>query len=477
MNTQSLRPFLTDIGHYTRLHEGFAMRGYQITAARGVLAFLREGQGHKGCMVFSRQAGKDETLAQLIGFLLLRHSARGGSIVVAAPTAKPQAEITRSRVLERLLANPITRTFVRTSNQTVHVGRARAVFLGAGAQSNARGQTASILLVANEAQDISPERWDAVFEPMGASTNAPTLFMGTVWTNETLLAREMAHAHAEQSSDGLTRLFLADWTEVAKELPAYGERVRSRIRQFGATHPFIRTEYELVALDGDGGLFGTDRQVLLSGSHPRQRQPRPGERYAFLLDVAGADEERVDTPGSNFDPEATRDSTALTIVRLLDDGELQRYEVVDRIAWTGAAWQAQQGAIRAYLRTWNPLVTIVDATGIGYGLYAWLSATERRRRFEPFTFTAQSKSELGWTLVGLIDSGRLQDYDPVDPDPVTAEHWRQVRATTYRIVSAETRRMVWSVPSQSGHDDLVLSLALVGVLEGLQLRPRVATGT
>lgn len=37
------------------------------------------------------------------------------------------------------------------------------------------GRTADLLLVANEAQDIEPRLWDAVFDPMAASTNATTL--------------------------------------------------------------------------------------------------------------------------------------------------------------------------------------------------------------------------------------------------------------------------------------------------------------
>ena len=48
-------------------------------------------------------------------------------------------------------------------------------FVSAAPGANARGQTADVLLVANEAQDILPDTWDAVFDPMAASTNAPTL--------------------------------------------------------------------------------------------------------------------------------------------------------------------------------------------------------------------------------------------------------------------------------------------------------------
>ena len=53
-----------------------------------------------------------------------------------------------------------------------------------------------MLLVANEAQDIDPGIWDARFDPMAASTNATTVFMGTVWDRTGLLHRQMAHLAA-----------------------------------------------------------------------------------------------------------------------------------------------------------------------------------------------------------------------------------------------------------------------------------------
>ena len=71
------------------------------------------------------------------------------------------------------------------------MGKAEAYYLSAASTANARGATASLLLLANEAPDILPERWDAVFDPMAASTNATTVFAGTVWSDITLLARQM----------------------------------------------------------------------------------------------------------------------------------------------------------------------------------------------------------------------------------------------------------------------------------------------
>src|SRR5207302_4794946 len=143
--------------------------------------------------------------------------------------------------------------------------------------------------------------WDAVFDPMGASTDATTVFAGTVWTRSNLLARQMAAAgsrfgvrgsgNAEASGvlssnpDPRTpNLFEADWRAVAREVPAQGARVRRRMAELGEHHPFIRTEYCLQPLDDAGMLFDAGRQAQMRGTHARQHRAMPGgeARYALL---------------------------------------------------------------------------------------------------------------------------------------------------------------------------------------------------
>src|SRR5918995_4320685 len=190
-----LRPLLHDVGEYSRvLLPGHRLRGYQLGPARAIAESITERLGRQFAVVFSRQAGKDELLAQLIAWLLTRYQLIGGTIVVAAPTRTPQANITRDRVLDRLQRSALTAGRVRARDgYIVEVGQASARFLSADEGANPRGQTASLLLVANEAQDIDPAIWDARFDPMAASTNATPVFMGTVCDRNGLLHRQMEH--------------------------------------------------------------------------------------------------------------------------------------------------------------------------------------------------------------------------------------------------------------------------------------------
>src|ERR687885_888022 len=300
LDTQgALRRLYADIGVFSRgLLPRQALRAYQLEPARAIVDSVLNRRGLQFALVFARQAGKDETLAQLLAYLLNLHQRAGGSIVVAAPTFRPQSLIGKARLLARL-DNPLNRGRVEErAGYVVALGRASVRFLSAGPSANARGETASLLLVANEAQDVEPDRWDAVFDPMAAATNATTVFSGTVWSDRTLLARQMRHLRALERADGARRVFTVPWTRVAEDLPAYGERVRARIAQFGRDHPFIRTEYDLQELDGAGGLFGPARRAQLAGDHPRQRRATPGRAYALLVDVAGEDEAASALPDS-----------------------------------------------------------------------------------------------------------------------------------------------------------------------------------
>jgi hypothetical protein len=479
-----LRPLLLDVGEYSRvLLPGYRLRAYQLGPARAIAESVTGRLGRQFAVVFSRQAGKDETLAQLIAWLLTRYQVMGGTIVVAAPTRTPQANITRDRVLARLKRSALTVGKARARDgYIIEVGQASARFLSADEGANPRGQTASLLLVANEAQDIDPGIWDARFDPMAASTNATTVFMGTVWDKVGLLHRQMEHLAALESRDGVRRLYKVPWPEVAAELPAYGERVRERIAQHGESHPFIRTEYMLEVLDGEGGLFPPQRMAQLQGEHPRLHRAEPGKRYAGLLDVAGEEEEGSGPEA--FDNTSRRDSTAFTIVEVLAETggrDLPLYRVVDRMAWTGTKHVALHEQLVDLARTvWKLSALVVDATGVGAGLSSFLadrlSSGPRRVIVEPFVFTGKSKSDLGWAFVGLIDGGRIKEYAD-DGSDITRIYRHQLAACTFEVLPGPGKLLRWSVPASRGHDDLLISTALTARLDALDWRDRTARGS
>jgi len=83
-------------------------------------------------------------------------------------------------------------------------------------------------------------------------------------------------------------------------------------------------------------------------------------------------------------------------------------------------------------------------------------------------------------LLGLIESGRLKEYvETASPGSaeaaVTLAFGEQLRAITYETAPGPGRQLRWGAPPGK-HDDLVLSLALVCALEGIDWRERKARG-
>jgi hypothetical protein len=504
-----------------------ALRPYQLEPARALVEAVRRNLSlptaqregpNQFAVVFSRQAGKDEMTAQLLAYLLTLYREVGGQIVLAAPTQR-QANISKERLWARL-DHPFNAGFLAShEGYVVELGKANARFLSAAPSANVRGETASLLLVANEAQNIAQDRWDAVFDPMAASTNATTLFMGTVWTSNTLLARQMRHLRELERADGQQRVFLVDWQAVAQHVPAYGKRVKERIVQFGPEHPFIHTEYCLKELDGNGGLFGPERRALMAGSHPRLAAAEPGKIYALLVDVAGENEAGIE--GEELRALAPRkDSTAVTVVEVLKDevgtpirgqvmkdeigtpirGQVMKdevgtipdfssfiphpssfqpsYRVVQRYVWTGVKHTEVYGRLVGLAReTWRAKYMVVDATGVGAPLASFLTGAFGRQAGQPvvvpFVFSAVSKSALGWDFCGVIDSGRFKDYAPDGADD-TNWFWRQLAAVEYEVRPGPGQLLKWSVPDPALHDDLVMSVALVALLDKQDWRERTA---
>jgi hypothetical protein len=200
----------------------------------------------------------------------------------------------------------------------------------------------------------------------------------------------------------------------------------------------------------------------------------------MAIDLAGEDE----NDGQDIEALANpaRDSTALCLVEvdmdsLNDPGLLlPSYRIVYRQSWIGVKHTMLYGQILNLATTWNVKFLITDATGVGAGITSFL-ARSLGDKVIPYVFNSRTKSDLGWAFLALIDSGRLQDYaDPEDGLSLSKLHkefFQQLIATQYEIVPGPDKKIKWGVPDgtrdlTSGeliHDDLVLSAALLAVLD------------
>ena len=439
-----------------------ALRGYQARVLRSLLYGLRE-RGATFTVMFPRQAGKNEVSAALVAAALLGNAASGGTVVVCAPTLHPQAAISMERTrraIERLARLLPEGARIEPRESSIRVGRASAVFLSASPEANVAGHTASLLLVADEAQDIGADWFDRQFRPMAASTGAPAVLFGTAWDGHTLLEREAERNRAFDASradrsggDFVPRHHQVGWREVAASLPAYGAYVRSERERLGANHPLFLTQYELTPARGAGSLLSETQLESLRGEHAALPGPVVGERYVAGLDFAG-ESERADT-------------TVLTVARVAES----RCEVVAFRAWRSSPFGQMTDEVVGELKRWHVERICADATGMGGPLCARLAA-RTGPRLEPVTFTAATKSAMGYDLLAAANTGRLALFAD-DGSREYAECVAELRSC--RSAAGESGALRWFAPPGQ-HDDYVASLALcLRAAAGIRA-PRVAVG-
>jgi hypothetical protein len=262
-------------------------------------------------------------------------------------------------------------------------------------------------------------------------------------------------------------------------VPSYAQHVRDRVAKLGRQHPLIRTQYYLETIDQSGGLFDPQRRALMRGDHPRRRHPTPGRKHALLIDVGGEDEAEGDGISRQLLENPKRDATALTVVEadvsspLGLPGTLPTYRVLDRKLWIGTRHTALQQQIVALARHWHALRVLIDATGVGAGLASFL-AKALGETVIPVVFSPKTKSDLGWRFVGVVESGRFQDYAD-DGDQVTRQFWHEVQRCQYAVKPGPGHALTWGVTDTPaydgvlahGHDDLLVSAALCSLLDDM----------
>ncbi len=480
----ALKKLLKDITAFTRHAGGLQLRGYQRAVASAIVRSVLTGAGHSFVVIFPRQSGKNELQAQLQTYLLTLFSGARADIVQISPTYKPQTTNAMARLEGTLSANLLTRErWERQYGHVYRVGGARVTFLSGSPTANIVGATASTLLSIDEAQDILIDKYDKEIAPMAASTNATRVFWGTAWTAETLLAREERAARRLEAKDGLRRVWRLTCEDVAQEVPAYGAFAAEQVARLGRSHPMVRTQYYSEDIDGQGGMFPPERIDLLRGTHQPHGAPQPGCLYVMALDIAGADEAHAGYASSSS-AGTGRDATALTIARV-DLGEIAAgratapvYEVVFRRLWEGVKHATLYPQILELANRWGARRLVCDATGIGAGLTSFL-VKALGGRVVPFTFSVKSKSDLAWSFLSLVDSGRFKEYttgvEGLDElAQLQALFYEQLAYCEYQIAPGPDKRIAWGVPANARsttngervHDDLVISAALLSTLDG-----------
>jgi len=437
------------------------LRPYQREVALAIVDSVFGRKGLTFSVEIARQGGKNELSAQLELLLLTLYMAEPQNLVKCSPTFKPQTVISMIRLKDRLNDAGFAGIWSAELGYIIRLVKARVIFLSADESANVVGNTAHILLEIDESQDVSKEKYNKEFKPMGATTNATTVHYGTTWDDTTLL-EEVKQSNLElERRDGIKRHFRYDWQEVARHNPDYLAYVEAERQRLGENHPLFSTQYRLLPIRGGGSYLSPQQRAQLQGEHSRKRRPEHSKVYVAGIDLAGEAESEEGAMLRALQPR--RDSTVVTIGELefssSDDVVKQsRVAVVEHYWWTGKKHPELYPQLIDILQSvWHCRKIAVDATGVGQPVSSFLKKALGSRVL-PFTFTAQSKSALGFSLLAAVNSGRLKMYAG-DGSAEYRQFWREMERAKSQYRPNQT--MNFYVDPAQGHDDFLMSLALL----------------
>lgn len=474
-----------DMGEFSRRAVGVPLYPYQIEWANHCLAAMAAGEIATITVEMPRQSGKNETSAQLEVAALARFGKRGGAIVKTAPTFKPQIINSRERFGQRadmVMERIKWLKFKPSMGYKYKLGRASIDFLSADPKASVVGATASLALEVDEAQDVDKANFDKAFSPMRASKGAPVIAYGTTWTDDTLLERFKADVQEGRSAGRVIRI-LPD--VVARDNPAYGIFVDAEVDRLGREHPFVKTQYFLEPLKSAGRMLSAQQLELMVGDHPRQDRRQEEAQIVAGLDFAGADEELDDLVSLAM--ASARDSVGLTIgavtwVRLGEGLFVPHVRVLNRFEWVNMPPLSLHNTLYEILQNrYRVDLVYTDATGIGAtGTHLLKQALDLpgRERVQGKTFDSawNLQTDLAFTYIATINGSHLQDYQPRGDD---GEVFEPIAAANQQTPPADRHQHIWwqrgharleaklgkrvrmYVPSAEGHDDMLLSDALM----------------
>jgi len=467
---QFVKHVIKDIRNYSRrLRKTKPLRPYQVDPLLCIIDSVENKKAKIITVMMSRQSGKNESSAQLEGFLLTKNKRRSSIIVKAAPTWKPQIVNSIIRVKD-VLDNSLTKkAFKGEFGFMIVLGKSRVAFFSAEPNAKVVGATADLLLEIDEAQDVNQQKYDKDFAPMGANKAVTTVFWGTAWDTDNMLEKQRQinikkdKKRAKELNCRVEDLpaqeryhFEYDAHEVSKHNPDYKTYFNREVERLGLGHPIIQTQYLLKAIAAAGKFLNEQQKAKLQGEHERYHKPKPGRRYISAIDIAGKDEEAQDAVLRGLKPK--KDST-VHIIGELDFSVCDEInqdpliKIVEITYRTGHDFDTQKLELLADLNLWKPEFVVSDARGIGADITSWLA--KKYNAVEEHQSTDITNSDDGFAILAKANTGLLKMFAD-DGSEEYKEFWEQAGQCKYEIKAHQ--KLKFFVSETEGHDDFMKAL-------------------
>lgn len=447
---------------------GHPLRDYQRPFAYRVLESLIIEDNETITALWSRQAGKSETIADVVATAvimlprlaklfpdLLGKFAEGLWVGCFAPT-DDMSQTLYGRIVTRLtseraqeiLGDPEIDDKVEGKGRMIKLKKCGSIIRRHTAHPKAQieGNTYHLAVI-DECQAADDVVVNKSISPMLAATAGTMVFTGTPNYTKNCFYQQIQYNKRRQTKRGQRQNhFQADWKTVAKSYPTYGKFVRKELLRLGEDSDEFKLSYRLIWML-DKGMFATSDQLDRLGDVSMQTIP-----HHYLTPVV-----------VGIDPARKHDSTVVTVVWVdwdnpNEDGTY-RHRILNWLDLTGMEWEAQYFRIQEFLSAYNILAVGIDVGGLGDVVCSRLKALMPETEFLELKTDRASQTKRWAHLKGLMERDMLAW--PAHSKTRRLKTWRKFRQQMedaqmdyvgpHIIVAAPNER--------DAHDDYVDSLA------------------
>lgn len=461
---------------------GITFYPYQREYASGIIESLLLNDGEELTALFSRQSGKSETNACVIAGCLvilpllaklfpdyepLQTYANGLWVGIFAPSGG-QADTTfgrtktriKSQNAEMILADDDIDLDLKTVASYIALSNGSFCTAMSGSKTAYIESKTYHLIVIEEAQDVDNRVVRKSIHPMGASTNATIVKVGTANDKKSDFWEAInRNRRRNLNSNGRRYHFQYDYKEVQKYNPRYAKFIEKEKERLGVNSDEFRMAYGCEFILERGMFIVEEKFNELCALVPKLELRTSFGGLHKLISVG-------------IDNAKRTDSTVVTVVEMdmdkpvkIDEytGELYyQKRILDWLEIHGDDYESQFYQIVDFLKDFNPDVIVIDSTGSGdpvadrFKHYYYDAGVE----VIPWVFSAPSKDRIYRYLQQEINNNRLEI-----PNGSRVERLKKWQKFKYQLLDLEKtwvgKYMVCKHPNEKdAKDDYPDSLAL-----------------
>lgn len=464
---------------YCEVQSGITLHPYQKQFGECIVWSLITNQGEEITALFSRQSGKTETVAVILGgcMVILPKLAnempgmfeidmfKDGLMVGLFAPSNEQSFTAFSRIRERIRSKnaQMIMNDVEIDTYLENDGKGNPMMLSNGSfvrmqtaakQANIESKSYHVVLI-DEAQDCDNTKVKKSIHPMLAAYNGTIIKIGTSNTKRSDFYDAIRrNIRREQKHGAVKTHFQFDYKIVAKYNPKYKTFVEKEIERLGFDSDEFRMAYRLHFIL-ERGMFITQDEL---------------EENVFDYQLKHAESELDFDCVVGIDVAKGGDSTVVTVLRLdyenmiVDEVTGLEYPMKELVNWlefNGENHEVQFKQITDWLNQFKVTCIYIDSTGMGDPVADRFEAYYYgQAHVEGYKFTRPSKSVMWKALYAEISGKRLKV--PAHNRTQRLRAWKKFQSQMLDLEKDYVgQHMVCAHPDEKGaHDDFCDSLGL-----------------